>query len=270
MKLLYISEITGKAGIAVVKKILPSLKKKYLPDVIIGNANSATASGGLGRQHAAYLRKLGLECITAGDLIFNKHDLVEVLDKTTYVLRPANLPDYSPGNGWKLLYVNNNPEKKIAVISVLGRVGQRRISADNPFVKLENLISFFKNKTNIIIIDFSSNATAEKQSLAYYLDGKVSAIIGSGTKVQTSDERIFDGGTAYITDAGRTGSFNSVGGYVPEHKIREYLRCLPDFGRDCWDKPVFQGVCAEIGEDGKALRIERIFEEVPLCKNGDL
>lgn len=264
MKLLYISEITGKVGISAVKKVLPILKNKLAPDLIIGNANSATNFGGLGRQHASYLRKLGIECITAGDSIFNKKDLVEAFDQIPYVLRPVNLPDCSPGRGWRLINIAGS-RKKIAVISAIGRVGQHKILADNPFIKLENIITFLKKETGTIVIDFSSFATAEKQTLAYMLAGKVSAIIGSGTKAASCDENILSGKTAYITDAGRTGSFNSVGGCVPEYKIQEYIKGLPDFGRDCWERPVLQGVFICFSENGNALKIERIFEETSLC-----
>lgn len=266
MNLLYISEITGKAGIALVKKLMPRLREKYCPDIIIGNANSATGCGGLGIQHAGYLRKLGIECITGGDSIFNRKDLTEALDRLPYVLRPVNLPDCSPGKGWRFINLQN-PAKKIAVVSAIGQIGQHRIFADNPFVKLEHLITFLSKETDTVIIDFSASATAEKQTLIHLLAGKVSAIIGSGTKVPTSDESIFAGRTAYITDSGRTGSFNSVGGYEPSYKIQEYLKGLPDFGRDCWTRPVLQGVNIRFDDSGAAAGIERIFEEGILCGN---
>ncbi len=265
MKILYIAEITGKAGVWLVKTKLHDLKQKYSPDFVIANGNSATGSGGLGKQHAGYLKKLGIDCITAGDLAFQKKDLVDVLDNTFYVLRPVNLPYTSPGRGYKFAYSTKN--EKLAIISLLGRIGSHKIMSENPYIEAEKLVAKLQNETDFIFIDFSSFATAEKQALAFMLDGKVSAVIGSGTRVQTADERILQKGTAYITDAGRTGSLNSVGGYAVKEKLQEYISCLPDFGRDTWERPVIQGLFLEIGAQGKAVKIERVFEESEPCEN---
>lgn len=265
MKIVYIAEITGKAGIWLVKTKLNDLKQKYSPDFVIANGNSATGSGGLGKQHAGYLRKLGIDCITVGDLAFQKKDLVDVLDNTSYVLRPLNLPYISPGRGYKFIYSNKN--EKLAIISLLGRIGHHKIMAENPYIEAEKLVEKLQCETDFIVIDFSSFATAEKQAFALMLDGKVSAVIGSGSRVQTADERILQKGTAYITDTGRTGSFNSVGGYAVQEKLQEYISGLPDFGRDTWEHPVIQGLFLEIGGHGKAVKIERIFEGSLLCEN---
>ncbi len=261
MKILYIAEITGKAGIWLVKKKLKDLKKEYQSDFVIANANSATGSGGLGRQHAAYLRKLGVDCITAGDSIFQKQDLVEVLDKTGYVLRPYNLPTESPGKGWRFLYSKQGNEK-LAVVSILGRIGLHRIMAENPYTYAEELVKKLKQESKFILVDIASAATGEKQAFSHMLDGQVSAVIGSCAKAQTTDNCILKNGTAYITDAGRTGSLNSVGGYGIEEKIREYKTCLPDYGREAWDKPCIQGLSITLNPEGKATKIERIFQEV--------
>lgn len=264
MKILYIAEITGKAGMWLVKTQIKELKQTYSPDFVIANANSATASGGLGRQHAGYLKKLGIDCITGGDLIFQKKDLVEYLDKMTYVLRPFNLPKETPGNGFKILH--GNKDEKLVVISAIGRVGFHRLMAENPYTGFDILLDHIKKITDFIIIDFASFATAEKQTLLFMLAGKVSAVVGSGTKVQTSDAGIVEK-TAYITDAGRTGSLNSVGGYAVEDKIREYRTCLTEFGKTTWERPSIQGFFIELDEKGGAVKTERIFKEVELCGN---
>lgn len=261
MKILYIAEITGKAGIWLIKKKLKSLKAEYEADFVIANANSATASGGLGRQHSAYLRKLGVDCITAGDLIFQKQDLVSAMDKTGYVVRPYNLPPDSPGRGWKYLYTKDGKDR-LAVVSILGRMGNHRVMAENPFTYAEEIVAKLQKETDFILVDFSAFATGEKQAFSFMLDGKVSAVVGSGAKVQTADDCILENGTAYITDAGRTGSLNSVGGYSIEHKIREFKTCLPDYGRDAWDKPCIQGLSIMLNNKGKATEIQRIFQEV--------
>lgn len=265
MKILYIAEIVGKAGMWLIKTKLKELKREYNPDFIIANANSATASSGLGRQHAGYLKKLGINCITLGDSAFQKKDLVEYLHKMTYVLRPVNLPAESPGTGIKFLFSEKN--EKLAVISALGRVGNHRITAENPYTELDKLVKNIKKNTAAVLIDFSSFATAEKQALCFMLAGAASAIIGSGTRVQTADLDIIADKTAFITDAGRTGSLNSVGGYAAEDKIREYKTCLPDFGKTAWERPTLQGVFLELDKEGGAVRAERIFREAELCGN---
>ncbi|AGT44338.1 TIGR00282 family metallophosphoesterase [Treponema pedis] len=263
MNILYVAEITGKAGVWVVKTMLKTLKEKFKPDFTIANANSATGSSGLGKQHAGYLKKLGIDCITISDSAFQKKDLVDSIENISYVLRPANLPSVSPGRGFKFFY--NEKKEKLAVVSVLGRIGHHKIMSENPYIETEKLIEKLKTETGFIFIDFSSFATAEKQAFGFMLDGKVSAVIGSGSKVQTADEKILQNGTAYITDTGRTGSLNSVGGYAAEDRIREYKTCLPDFGKDTWERPVIQGVYLELDKTGRASKINRIFEECAAC-----
>lgn len=264
MKILYIAEIVGKAGMWLIKTQLKDLKRQYNPDFVIANANSATGSGGLGRQHAGYLKKLGADCLTLGDSAFQKRDLVDELSTLPYVLRPVNLPEESPGSGMKIFSVRG---KKLAVISALGRVGKHRITAENPYTTLDKLVQSVKKNGAAVFIDFASFATAEKQALCFMLAGKVSAVIGSGTRVQTADLGIVSDKTVYITDAGRTGSLNSVGGYAVEDKIREYKTCLPDFGKNAWARPVIQGIFLELDKHGGALTAERIFKEAELCGN---
>jgi len=258
IRIVYISEIVGKAGIWCVKQALPILKKTEKPDLIIGNGDGTTGSFGLGRQHAGYLRKMGIELLTGGDCIFYKKDLVEGLDTIPYVIRPANLPPESPGRGWRYIQVGN---EKVAVVSMLGRVGFNRIHSENPFTALTVLVDRLHQETPYIIVDFHSGATAEKQAFFFHADGKVSAVIGSHGRVQTSDETILPLGCGAITDAGRTGSLNSVGGTDPAVKIKEYLTRIPDWSRDSWAKPVLQGVVIDLDKNGTTTAIRRISME---------
>ncbi|MGP1438154.1 MAG: YmdB family metallophosphoesterase [Treponema sp.] len=258
MKLLYIASIVGKPGLFTVKYTLPSLQEKYKPDIIIANANMASGTGGLQKAHAVSLRKMGIDVITGGEYIFSKKDLVESLELMPYVLRPFNLSSMSPG-------VGVIQKGDATIISVLGMIGQYKMLVNNPFTLIEDLVDNIKTKT--IIIDFVSYATAEKKTLFFMLKGRVSAIIGNGTLVATNDLDIYgesDSKTAYITDAGRTGSYNSVSGYIPSYKIEEYLTCLPNYPRDCWNSLALQGVFIEFDEKGVAIRTERVFEE---CKD---
>jgi len=263
LRIVYISEIVGKAGIWCVKQALPILKQTEKPDLIIANGDGTTGSFGLGRQHAGYLRKMGIELLTGGDCIFYKKDLVEGIDTIPYVIRPANLPPESPGRGWRYVQVGN---ERVAVVSMLGRVGFGRIHSENPFTALPVLVDRLHQETPYIIVDFHSGATAEKQAFFFHADGKVSAVIGSHGRVQTSDETILPLGCGVITDAGRTGSLNSVGGTDPTVKIKEYLTRIPDWSRDAWAKPVLQGVVIDLDKSGKTTAIRRISME---CEEPD-
>jgi len=257
MKILYIAELVGKAGVFTFKKALPELKKRYKWDFLIVNANGATGGNGLGRSHAAYIHKLGANAITLGDCCFYKKDLTENLDKMRFIIRPENLNPESPGTG-SFVYKIEKINEKIAVATLMGQNGFNRIHANNPFASLPSLLERLRKNTPCIIIDFHAQASAEKKTFFYAADGLCSAVIGSHTRVQTSDETILSGGTAIISDAGRTGSFQSVGGCEINSRIKEYLTGIPDWTREAWDELEAQGVYLDIGKDGKAVSIERV------------
>jgi hypothetical protein len=265
MKVLYIAEIVGKAGIYALKKCLAELKKEKKPDFIIACGDGATGGTGLGRNHAAYIRKLGVDVITTGECCFFKKDLTENLGKLPHVLRPYNLNMEAPGFGSRVYRVGGN--KKIAVAVILGQSGFGRLHSNNPFPVLPELLERFRLETPFVFIDFHAQATAEKQTLFAMADGLCSAVIGSHTRVQTADERLLGGGTAVITDAGRSGSIESVGGNDRESRIREYITGIPEWTMDAWEKPELQGVFLEIAESGRALSIERIRRAAPSAPN---
>lgn len=274
MRVLYLAEVVGKSGIFAVKEFLPRLKLQYKPDYVIVNANSASGAGGLSRQNAGYLRKLGVDCITLGDNAFLN---VQIFSESplNYCLRPVNLSKKSPGSAYKIFHpanlkklsensVSDNTQQNskqnvpisLVVVSLLGQYGRHRILANDPFDAIDDVLRRFGNVP--VVVDFASFSTAEKQLLAYYLDGRVSAIIGSGMKVMTADENISANGTAYITDAGRTGAFLSVGGYEPFSKIREFKTGLTEYSAVAWDELEIQGIVINLTNDNKATGIERI------------
>ena len=291
MRIFYIAEITGKAGVWAVKKNIAEIKRRYQTDFIIANAGMATGAGGLGKQHAGYLRKMGIDCITGGDYIFQKKDLVENLPQMPFVLRPCNLPEHSLGAGYRYFTTRNG--EKLAVVSILGRGGRHRLLADNPFTLMQALLPKIERETPFIVADFSSTATAEKQTMAFFLAGRISVLIGSGTGAATADERLMSAEcdlsgagsadahidmqtatvetgceqhnrkTAYITDAGRTGSFDSVGGHAPSGKIREYRTGLFEYPQETWQRVCIQGLDIELDGAGGALSIERVRIEMP-------
>jgi metallophosphoesterase (TIGR00282 family) len=255
MKVLYVAELVGKAGIYVLKKAIDDLKNRYPWDFMIVCADGATGGNGLGRNHAAYIHKLGADVITVGECCFYKKDLTENFEKMPFVLRPENLNHGSPGSGSRIFKVG---DKKIAVAVLMGQNGFTRMYANSPFTALPSLLERLGKQTSHIIIDFHAQATAEKKTLFFAANGNCSAVIGSHTRVQTADEAVMSGGTAIITDAGRTGSSESVGGCDIKSRIQEYLTGIPDWTKDAWDAPQLQGVYLDLANDGRALSIERI------------
>ncbi|MDR0456240.1 MAG: YmdB family metallophosphoesterase [Treponema sp.] len=256
MKVVYIAEIVGKAGVYAFKKAMPELRRRYPWDFLVACADGATGGNGLGRNHAAYLHKLGANVLTTGECCFYKKDLTENIEKLPYVLRPDNLNPDAPGFGSRIYKADG---KKIAVAVLLGQNGFGRLHSNSPIVHLPILLERLRLETPYIIVDFHAQASAEKKTLFFAADGRCSAIIGSHTRVQTADDCILPGGTAVISDAGRTGSAESVGGCEIASRIQEYLSGIPDWTKDAWDKPAVQGVYIDIGTDGKARSIERIY-----------
>jgi hypothetical protein len=260
MKILYVAELVGKTGVYVLKKALQELKKRYPWDFLIVCADGATGGNGLGRSHAAYIQKMGAHVITLGECCFFKKDLTENMVNTPYVLRPENLNTDAPGIGSKVFKIGSSGTntEKIAVAVLIGQNGFTRMHANSPFAILPSLLEKLRKQTPYVIVDFHAQASAEKKTFFYAADGLCSAVIGSHIRVQTADETIMAGGTAVITDAGRTGSQQSVGGCEINSRIKEYLTGIPDWTKETWDSLELQGVYLDIDKNGKANSIERI------------
>jgi len=255
VKVLYIAEIVGKAGVYAFKQALKELRRRASWDFLIACADGATGSGGLGRNHAAYLAKLGANVLTTGDFCFYKKDLCDNFDKLPYVLRPYNLNQEAPGSGARVYKAGSG---KVAVVSLLGQSGFSRLHGSSPHALLPALLARLRAQTPYVIVDFHAQASAEKKALFLAADGLCSAALGSHARVQTADETVLPGGTAIITDAGRTGAQESVGGCDAASRVREYLSGIPDWTRESWERPEAQGVLVDMGEDGRARSIERI------------
>ena len=255
MRVLFIGEIVGKAGHFTIKSNLKDLMSEKKVDFVIANANGATGGFGLGKNHAITLRKRGLNVITGGECIYYKKDIVEFLPKAPWILRPANLPPGIPGRGWG---VYETPEGPLGVISMLGQSGYSRMHGNNPFTYLPEIVRKIRERTPSIILNFHASTTAEKRTMAFHSDGLVSAMIGTGTRCQTADAELFPGGTAVITDAGRTGSRESIYGMESETELRILINRVPERSRDGWGDLRLQGVLVDIGADGKALSIEAL------------
>ena len=255
IRILYIGEIVGKAGVYCVKQALPKLKQELGINFVIANGEGATGGFGIGKNHSIYLHKLGIDVITSGEKIYFKKDMVPHIGKSPYILRPANYPPSNPGRGWRVYQAG---EQKIGVISLLGQSSFNRVHLSNPFTFLPELVARVKEETNLIIVDFHASTTAEKYSMFHHADGMVSAVIGSHTKVLSADEHIKAKGTGVICDSGRTGSFMSVGGLDPSIEIGQFLTQIPERSKEYWELLELQGVILDINDQGKTEHIERL------------
>lgn len=255
MRVLFIGEIVGKAGIFCVKHVLPKLRAERQIDFVVANAEGTTGGFGLGKNHAIYLRKLGIDVLTGGERIYYKLDLIPFMQKASFILRPANYPPGNPGRGWRVYPVG---DKAVGVVCLLGQAGFTRVHLSNPYTFLPELLTRIKQETDIIILDFHAATTAEKYAMFRLADGKVSAVIGTHTRALTADEEILPGGTGVICDSGRTGSLNSVGGMDPEVEVQKFLTQIPELSKDAWSDLELQGVLLDIDNLGKATSIERL------------
>ncbi len=257
IKILFIGDIFGKSGLTAIANYLPIFFEKYNPDFVIGNAENAANGKGLDEEVVQNLFSNGFDVLTTGNHIWDNWKSRPILAKDHRILRPMNYPSGNPGFGY-YVYSLKNTNSSIGIINLQGRTFMNTI--DCPFRAAERAINDIKTKTNIIIIDFHAEATAEKISLAHYLDGKVSAIIGTHTHVQTSDDRILPNGTAYITDVGMTGPYNSVVGLKTDIAVKRFLLQTPHKFEQATGDEHISGVYLEINfEDGKCNLIQRFF-----------
>jgi len=262
MNILFIGDIMGRCGRDAVFELLPELKDEYNIDYTI--ANGENASGGLGMNRRGYeeLTRAGIDFFTMGNHTFSKKEIVSLFNEGENIIRPANLTGENPGDGMAIINIKGT---KLAIINLIGRI---YIDENNlsPFFTAEEIIKKAKRKTNNIIIDFHAEATSEKEALGYYLDGKVTAVLGTHTHIQTADERILPCGTAYITDVGRTGAIDAVLGLDKNASIARFT--LPaDIKKPPFKVAEGRGqLCAVVikinEESGKAEEIIRI------CKSG--
>lgn len=222
MKILFIGDVVGSPGREMVKDYLPQLKEKYNPHITIVNGENAAAGKGITEKIYKNFLSWGSQVVTLGNHAWHKKEIFDFIDDAQYLLRPANFPEGNPGRG--IVFININGTE-VAIINLQGRTFMGMI--DDPFKKVDELIEEAKKRTNIIFIDFHAEATSEKLAFAWYVDGRVSAVVGTHTHVQTADERILPQGTGYITDVGMTGPYDAVLGVEKEYVIEKFLTNLP-------------------------------------------
>lgn len=255
VKILFIGDIIGKPGRQAVCRELHRLVDRYLIDLVIANGENSAGGFGITEETAKDLFACGIHLLTSGNHVWDKKDALEFISREGRLLRPANYPDGTPGSGSTVARTAGGI--KVGVVNLEGRIFMNTL--ESPFRVADREIARMREETPIILVDFHAEATSEKMALGWYLNGRVSAVIGTHTHVQTADERILPGGTAYMTDAGMTGAFDSVIGIRKEEAIEKFLSQLPIRFEVAKNDIRLNGAVIEVDEkDGRAVRIERI------------
>jgi len=221
LKILFIGDVVGKPGLRILSKFVPDYKKENKYDLICVNGENAAGGFGITKKSASKLKKYGCDIITTGNHISDRKEELEEVFKLGYVIRPLNYKESFPGKGFTIIEIE---DKKVAVVNIQGQTFMpREPKTTNPFETVKNCVEKLLKITSIIIIDMHAETTAEKIAMRYFLDGRISALIGTHTHVQTADEIISPGGTAYITDVGMTGAFDSVIGMQAKPIIKKFM-----------------------------------------------
>ena len=259
MKILFIGDIVGAPGREAVKKLLPGLKKEDSLDFVIANAENVAGGSGITLKTAQDLFSSGVDVLTSGDHIWKRNEIFELLNIEKRILRPLNFPSGAPGKGSAVFQTKAG--NKIGVINVNGRVFMEPLEC--PFRASLQAAEEISKETNLIIVDMHAEATSEKVALGWYLDGKVSAVLGTHTHIQTADEKILPAGTAYISDAGMAGPYDSVIGRRVEDVLRRFLTLIPTKFEVAENNIQLHGVLLDIDEKtGRARSIKRIQKKL--------
>jgi hypothetical protein len=261
MKILYIGDIVAKIGRRAVAQVLPGLKTEKQIDFVIAQSENMSTGNGITPKAVQEMQDAGVDFFTGGNHSFKKPEGVELMsDPRSNIIRPANYPGNTPGRGWAIvetLFGN------ILIINVLGQTFNGP-QLDHPLKVLDSILEETKDKKLVAkIVDFHGDLTSEKVGVGFYLDGRVSAVVGSHIHVSTADARILPGGTAHITDTGMTGPIDSILGVKKEDVIEKWLNQLPNKFKNLTTGIVqFSSVLIDVGKDGKARNIEQILRQV--------
>jgi 2',3'-cyclic-nucleotide 2'-phosphodiesterase len=252
VRILFIGDIYGKPGRKAVRHFLPRLREQHRPDVVLANGENMAGGAGITRDTAREMFDLGVDALTTGNHVWDQREAIEYLDQEPRIIRPLNWPPGTPGHGWVEVTVDGDT---LTVVNVQGRVFMK--SLDDPFRGTDALLNELAGRDKIFI-DFHAEATGEKQALGFYLDGRVSAVVGTHTHVPTADARVLPKGTAYITDVGMVGPRDSIIGSDPVPVIERYLTQMYrrlEMGRG----PVmFNAVLIDLDAGGRATSIQLV------------
>lgn len=256
---MFIGDIVGSTGRRAIREVLPTLRDKFNPHLIIANGENAAAGRGITAKIARELFELGIHGLTMGNHTWDNKEIFEFIDDEPRIVRPAN---YVPGNPGRGCTVIKNGKHELGLINLIGRTFL--MPYDDPFRAADRILDEWQGKVKHVLVDVHAEATSEKISLGWHLDGRVSAVVGTHTHVQTHDERILPGGTAYVTDVGMVGARDSVIGMETETVVRKFRDQLPARFKPAEGKWQFNAVLIEL-DDGtgsaKSIRLIRHFED---------
>jgi 2',3'-cyclic-nucleotide 2'-phosphodiesterase len=253
MKILILGDVIGQSGMRAVVSALKGLIRQYRADVVIVNGENAADGFGINAQLAEQLFKAGADVITTGNHVWHDDSIADLLNNNPTILRPDNYPGGAPGSG---VYIHESRGGNLAVVNLQGR--DRMPAIDCPFRRAREILKRLKGKVSGVVVDFHAESTEEKEALAHYLDGDVTVLYGTHTHVQTADERVLPGGTAYITDIGASGPDDSVIGFDPEISMRRVLTQLPLKNEVATGAATLHGLFVESDGNGRATSVERI------------
>jgi len=254
LTVLFVADICGQPGRQAASYVIKPLVEQHKIDYVIANVENAAGGFGVTPEMSTKMFSYGIDMQTSGNHIWDRYDIVKYMFDRPKLLRPANFPSPAPGMGW---YIDKIGETKIATVNLMGRTYMKMI--DCPFQAADRIVDRIREQTPNIIVDFHAEATSEKQALAYYLDGRVSAVLGTHTHVQTADEQVSGRGTGYITDCGMTGPHDSIIGMQKDPSLKRFLTGLPKRFATATDDIKLSGVLMKInGSDGACKSIERI------------
>lgn len=255
LRVLLIGDIVGKPGRKIVQQCLAGLRQREQLDLVIANAENAADGSGVTPAIYEELMKCGVDFVTLGDHIYRRKEIGVILDRAENIVKPANFPAVAPGRTWSI--IRTGAGTSVAVFSLLGRVYMRPV--DCPFAAADRVLSEIPSDVKVRIVDFHAEATSDKQLMGRYLDGRVSAVLGTHTHVATADEQIFPGGTAFQCDVGMTGPHHSIIGRKIERVMETTVTFFPTQFQVAREGLQINGAIVDVdGETGKAVRIERL------------
>ncbi len=269
MRLLFLGDVMGRAGRKAVAENLPRLKADWRLDFVVVNGENATGGMGLSGDHAKLLFEAGADCVTLGDHAFDQKDMLQFIESDSRILRPVNFAKGAPGRGHRLFSTPRGA--KVLVVQALGQVFMKR-PFDDPFSGIEPVLKSHPlgGLASAIIVDMHCEATSEKMAMGHYCDGRASLVVGTHTHVPTGDAQIMEGGTAYLTDAGMCGDYNSVIGMDKGEPMRRFITGMPK-GRfsPALGAATLSGVYVETDDrTGKALRVVMVRQGGRLEESG--
>jgi metallophosphoesterase (TIGR00282 family) len=257
VKLLFVGDVVGGLGRRTLASVLPGLRERHQPDWVVVNGENSAGGVGITEKTARELFETGADAITLGNHAYRHREVYEFLDREERIVRPANYPKGSPGRGHTVVERNG---KRLGVVNLSGQLFLEAVRS--PFSEADAILSELRGKADHVLLDMHAEATSEKVALGWYVDGRVTACVGTHTHVPTADARVLPGGTAYITDVGMTGPRGGVIGVKRELAIERFLTLTQVRFETSEEDPWLMGVLIEAGDDGRATSIEQLLVPV--------